>query len=69
METEYYIARDYYGSLYLLDNVPIRHKYGFTPHYIPGINNGIMLPIDKEKFPEVTWENSPKRIKIELVDM
>ena len=56
---ELWIARDKYG-LWLLETTPYIDNYMFTC-------NGNVYRIDDELFPEVTFENSPQKVKIELI--
>lgn len=61
---EYWVARDRNGKLYLI-------KQEYAPKRIGDIfsidNADDFYRVDEDLFPEVTWENSPKKIKIELV--
>lgn len=65
-----WIARDENGSLSAYNVEPTRYirgkgkGYGFF-NVIPGMNN--ILKLDDSLFPEVTWENSPQKVKIELL--
>lgn len=64
---EYYIARDKNGYLYLFNNEPeITNNDTFISSK-RDTNFSSCLYIDKNLFPEVTWENSPRKVKIELV--
>ena len=58
-KTELWIARDKDNSLFLYDNKPIRENDDFSCH-------GNYYEIDSNLFTGVTWENSPRKIKIEL---
>lgn len=59
-----YIARDKDGSLFLYDTKPIRGwEYFYSRR---GLNDGIEL--NQYTFIEVTWENSPKRVELKLVE-
>ena len=67
--SELWIARDESGSLAAYNVKPTRYRHkkkgcGFF-NVIPGMNN--ILKLDDNLFPEVTWENSPRKVKIELV--
>ena len=60
---EFWIARDVSGELWL---------YSDKPEFNPYKNEyesfgGDFLVIDNSLFPEVTFENSPQKVKIELV--
>lgn len=57
-----WIARDMDGLLYLYDNIPEKHSEFFLPY--TGYN-GILL--DDEMFSEVTFENSPQEVELNLV--
>ncbi len=56
------IARDKDGTLRLFDNIPVKHEEGYWTSQ-RGYND---IELDSRLFPEVTWENSPK--KVELVE-
>lgn len=58
-----YIARDKDGILNLFTDEPpkIEEKGAFW------LASGSFMWIDQKLFPEVTWENSPRKVKIELV--
>lgn len=51
-----WIARDLFGGLFLYDMKPTRADMTF-------ITNGSFMYLDKEKYPEVTWENSPIEVE------
>jgi hypothetical protein len=57
-------ARDENGGLWLYVKKPYRDLSTFFPQKLGTYNE--RLP--DELFPELTWENSPKRVKIELID-
>lgn len=59
---ELWIARNINGNLYLYRSKPLRMDGYFTDGSPAGIWN-----IEDDLFPEVTWENSPRKVKIELV--
>jgi hypothetical protein len=55
---EMWIARDVYGDIYLYYSEPIKKEFGFiskdrSPEHL-----------DSKLFPELTFENSPKKVKI-----
>lgn len=56
-----WIARDKDGSLFLHNKEPRR-----TNDWFVSGKYSCEMRIDKDKFPEVTWENSPKRISIDI---
>lgn len=63
---ELWIARDTKGDLFLFDNKPVEEDWG---------NGNVFYECEPEHcwwlgndtYPEVTFENSPKRVKIELI--
>ena len=64
-DMELWIARDKNGSLYLYDKKPLKHEdFGFFESLD---SNGYQFQISCKYFPEVTFENSPKQVKMELV--
>lgn len=65
---EYWIARDKNDELFLYKEEPVRGEELFTPRDFPSTNNKVVTfySIDSALFPEVTWENSPQKVKIEL---
>lgn len=58
---EFWIARDKDDSLFLYDSIPHKTEYYEFRSY------GNYYKIDDSLFLEVTWENSPRKVKIELV--
>lgn len=62
---ELWIARDMEGALYLYKEEPIRYR----THFLSKDSNVRYdyIALDDSLFPEVTWENSPRKVKIELV--
>lgn len=59
---EYWIARDEDERLFLYYAEPIRRSNGFEePITLESFE------ISSNLFPEVIWENSPRKVKIELV--
>ena len=56
---KYYVTRDKDGCLYLHEEEPIRKSSLWC-------SERQFMELPKDKFPEVTWENSPKKVKIEL---
>ena len=59
-----WIARCKGGLLYLFDNVPVKHEEG----YWTAQRGYYEIELDSRLFREVTWENSPKKVKFELVE-
>lgn len=53
-----WIARDMDGSLFLFQHQPVKHSDYFKEE------TDSMIEIPQEKFPFVTWENSPKKISL-----
>ena len=53
-----WIARDLNNALYLYPRKPIRDRKSGV------FSEDDFCPINREYFPEVTWENSPKEITI-----
>lgn len=64
---EYWIARDLNGELCLYDgDEPTRmSNYFFRPN--PWRKASCFTLTEENAFPEITWENSPRKVKIELV--
>lgn len=54
-----WVARDYRG-LYIFENQPHLVIDRFHSH-------GFILLVQDDKFPEITFENSPQMVEIELV--
>lgn len=64
---ELYIARDKNGYLCGYDKEPLKDETdGF---FFAGSTNTIEVAFDTTIFPQVTWDNSPRKVKIELVEM
>ena len=57
-----WIARDKDGSLYLYYEKPKKCRSIF----LCDVNNGMWL--DRNKFPEVTFENSTREIELKLIE-
>ena len=55
-----WIARDKDGTLRLFDNIPVKHKEGYWTSQ-RGYND---IELDSCLFPDVTWENSPKKVEL-----
>lgn len=60
---ELWIARDKDGSLYLYGEKPEREECGM---FAVSTTDDYCALIDT-LLPEITWENSPRKVKIELV--
>lgn len=60
-DESWWIARDKDGILCIYSDKPDRDDESFDTTYMIG---GTIL--DNDLFPEVTWKNSPKRIKVNL---
>ena len=60
---KFWVARDDDGLLYLYMKKPylITHTYYFDTEYLIG-------EIDKDLFPEVTFENSPQEVELKLIN-
>ena len=59
-----WIARDIEGTLYVYKRKPVKHTVAFYPEN-PHDNDYFCLDNDT-LFPEVTWENSPKKIELKI---
>lgn len=72
---ELYIARNKYkdedGELFMYNNKPVRvEDAGLFLSNENSEDNDIDyngIEIDPELFPEVTWENSPKKVELKLI--
>lgn len=64
---ELWIARDKGKSLnlYFLEPKKLEERGFFIPTYNGSYEGYISM--NKKEFPQVTWENSPKKVKIELI--
>ena len=58
-----WIARDKDGTLSLYGDKPVIEKY--CDYYSTCLD--YYLPLDKELFPEVTFENSPQEVELKLI--
>ena len=63
---KFYVARNFDGNILLFYNTkePERKGEQFVCENIEYENDAIVL--DDDLFPEVTWENSPKEVKMIL---
>ena len=59
------IARDKDGTLRLFDTIPVKHKEG----YWTSPRGYYDIELNSSLFPEVTWENSPKKVKLVETDI
>lgn len=59
---ELWLVRDKFSSLWLYGEKPIKMNDGSFRHF-----RDVPKQLSSNLFSEVTWENSPKQIKIELV--
>ena len=67
--TEYYIARDKDGLLWLFGSEPVKNEtYGvFTVRRNENGEWTEEYELKKEMFPEVTFENSPQKVELKLI--
>lgn len=56
---DFWLARDKDGPLFLYDEEPVRSTDMFTIS-----KQGNYMPISQEKYTNVTWENSPVKLKL-----
>lgn len=56
-----WIARDKNGELYLYKSEPWRNGLCFDC-------DEMLLPMDSDMYPEITWENSPKEFELKAVE-
>ncbi len=61
-----WIARDKNGELYLYKSKPWRCKEDTNGHFDC---DEILLPMDEDMYPEITWENSPKKFELKAVEI
>lgn len=59
------IARDKDGTLRLFDTIPVKHEEG----YWTSPRGYYDIELNSSLFPELTWENSPKKVKLVEVDI
>jgi hypothetical protein len=62
-----WIARDKNGELYLYKSEPWRCKEDKNGHFDCDADE-MLLPMDSDMFPEITWENSPKEFELKAVE-
>lgn len=60
---ELWIARNCNNCLYMYDERPKQHNGFFSSS-----DWCIIYPIDDDLFPEVTFENSPKKVELKLIE-
>ena len=66
---KFWIARDTDGSLWMYDDEPILSEYGWWGvRHITDSETKPAKPLHDSYFPEVTFENSPKIIKLEIIE-
>lgn len=58
----YYVARDKNGNLNLFNEIPFRSAY------TEGTWIGYSIKVDNDFFPELTWDDEPKQINLNLED-
>ena len=58
-----WIARNKSGALFLYGEKPIKAEEWGEFAYV----SGRYIHLKNKLFPEVTWENSPRKVKIELI--
>lgn len=59
-----FIARDKDGELYLYPSEPRKDEYRFTCGYV----YDDYMELDRDMYPEVTFENSPQKVELKLVE-
>ena len=62
-----WIARDFDGDINLYVKKPLLHYIDKIYYTIASDMEDDYLNIDKELFPEVTFENSPQMVEIKLI--
>jgi hypothetical protein len=62
-----WIARDKNGELYLYKSEPWRCKEDKNGHFDCDADE-MLLPMDEDMYPEITWENSPKEFELKAVE-
>ena len=55
-----WIAKDKNGEVYLYEAKPVIN----TGYFCPSPGHNIMMYIGKEIYPELTYENSPQKVKL-----
>ncbi len=60
-----YIARDEDGGLYLFNNKPIKDEDGYWIDSVD-LRKDYLSDLDRNWFCEVTYENSPQKVKLTL---
>jgi hypothetical protein len=58
------VARDKNGDIYMFNNNPKR--VNDEEIFLNSTYDGLCTELDSSLFPEITWENSPKKIKLIL---
>lgn len=59
-----WIARDKTGELWVFKEKPLLDIYYW---YDPSSREGSMAELDKNLFPEVTFENSPQQVELNII--
>ena len=65
---DFWIARDEDGDLFLYNQKPSILKTGIDPWDCFQTPNKEFLVISNELFPEVTFENSPQKVELKLIN-
>ena len=66
IEKECWVARDkYYYDLFAYDSEPVLRGNNYYPSY----ENGMIIPIASNLFPEVTFKTGPKKYKITIEEI
>jgi len=60
-----YVARNKNGFLWLFNAEPTREEHCFVNMQNIDINTWNCVELNRHSFPEVTWENSPKKVVLE----
>ena len=60
MELKGWIARDERSNLCLYDDIPMPRRS------ISMFTGSVIKVLEKDSFPEVTWENSPQEVTIKI---
>ena len=61
-----WIARDENGDLSMYDRKPEKLERFFVPNNIKGKKIS-WWDLPESRFPEITWENSPKKYKLKMI--
>ena len=63
---ELWIARDCANRLYIFDHEPVPDYYGDRKYW--ELMDFHYIHLHDGTYPEVTFENSPKRVELKLID-